>query len=325
MDSEENNPIWTRCNIVSNSEFQDILAIDFETANLKRTACSVGIVREINSKQVYEAHILINPEEEFDIMSTWVHGITPSQVVSSPSFAIVGKTLLENITPQTTIIAHNAKFDMDVLHRALMRYNISTDPVPYLCTVKLADGLIDLPSCNLAALSRRLDFTLDHHNALSDAKGSLAVFNHLKRILQENNLSLDAYLKQNNITPGTINHKQILPITGRLPKLYQLPKPSLGNARSLNGKSFCFAGDLSHWTKRQAEKLVQDRGGEIRSRMSHQVDYFVIGNRGFFSSPEAWDYRVQRAHEFSSTSPRMKVITEERFNTGMTTLLERNQ
>ena len=69
-------------------------AIDFETANCARASvCAVGLVRVENGKTVAEYNTLINPETYFDWRCVNVHGITPEDVESAPTFPKVWKEI----------------------------------------------------------------------------------------------------------------------------------------------------------------------------------------------------------------------------------------
>lgn len=291
----------------------DVLALDFETANQNRAACSLGVVRMVNDEEIYREHFLIDPEDSFEDTSIWVHGITPQQVWRAPHFPQVIEEVFRNISPTTMLLAHNAKFDMNVLHKGLGRYEVRAKSVPFLCSVKLGEAFFsDVPSCNLAALSQKLSYDLQHHDALSDAIGSLTVLKHMGERLKLQGESLEAFTHRKGIRHGMVGSRELTHVKSAAGKLYVLPQAMGHHQQSLAGTSFCFAGDLTYWNKKQAEKLVTDRGAVLKNRMSRQVDYFVIGNRGFFSSPEAWELRQDKAKAFAAASS-MKVLTESEF------------
>lgn len=164
----------------------------------------------------------------------------------------------------------------------------------------------------LLALSQKLSYDLQHHDALSDAIGSLTVLKHIGERLKLQGESLEAFTHRKGIRHGMVGSHELTHVKSAAGKLYVLPQAMGYHQQSLAGISFCFAGDLTYWSKKQAEKLVTDRGATLKTRMSRQVDYFVVGNRGFFSSPEVWAERQEKARTLACTSS-MKVLKESEF------------
>ena len=96
---------------------KDVLSIDFETANIGRDACSLGVVHMKNDEIVFKKNFLIDPEAYFQPETIQVHGITPQMVLGAPTFPKIMEEFTKRITPDTLVIAHNAKFDLDVLKK----------------------------------------------------------------------------------------------------------------------------------------------------------------------------------------------------------------
>ena len=46
---------------------------------------------------------------------------------------------------------------------------------------------------------------------------------------------------------------------------------------SLAGKKFCFTGTLESMTRSEAKKVVEERGGQVVSAVSSQLDFLVAG------------------------------------------------
>lgn len=53
--------------------------------------------------------------------------------------------------------------------------------------------------------------------------------------------------------------------------------PGAGGGRPLADKSFVFTGRLKHFTRHEAEELVESLGGRVTPSVSHQTDYLVAG------------------------------------------------
>ena len=101
------------------------VAIDFETANSSRASpCSIGMAWIDDVKILRTAHRLICPRDlDFSGFNISIHGIHPEDVEDEPQFPDIWRELLRHITG-TTILAHNASFDMSVLEHFRFRRNI---------------------------------------------------------------------------------------------------------------------------------------------------------------------------------------------------------
>ncbi len=168
-----------------------LVAIDFETANSNPlSACSVGVIIFSDGELVYEYETLIKPPKEygeFNYYNTKIHNIVESDVVNAPTWDKVYNDL-SHYFDNAFFIAHNAAFDMRVLKSLNQYYNIKFKDSEYYCTVELSRKIFPyLPNHKLNTVSRHLDISLDHHNALSDAHASaLIVFKSLQMIDAEN-------------------------------------------------------------------------------------------------------------------------------------------
>ncbi|MDU6793277.1 MAG: exonuclease domain-containing protein, partial [Staphylococcus sp.] len=88
------------------------IALDFETANKKRTSiCSVGMVKVVDNEIVETFYTLVNPHDYFSETNIHVHGIHPEDVKGAPDFKEVFPYMLQFIN-QLPVVAHNAAFDM---------------------------------------------------------------------------------------------------------------------------------------------------------------------------------------------------------------------
>lgn len=153
------------------------MAIDFETANSSRgSPCSIGITWIDDASILRTAHRLICPKElEFNGFNISIHGIRPEDVKDEPEFPEIWQELLPHISG-TTILAHNASFDMSVLRATLHLYGLPWPELSYLCTVKIARSVWpELPNHKLPTVSKHIGFFLEHHSASSDAEACASI------------------------------------------------------------------------------------------------------------------------------------------------------
>lgn len=103
-------------------------AIDFETANdYANSACSVGLVRFVDSVEHGSVYSLIRPPKMyFKPAFVDIHHISYNDVRDKPQFPEVWQTVIEPVLKthgdkKIVFVAHNAKFDMGVLRSATTR------------------------------------------------------------------------------------------------------------------------------------------------------------------------------------------------------------
>lgn len=161
------------------------IAIDFETANEQRgSACSVGLAWIKAGEVVRVEERLIRPKDtRFSAMNMAIHGIRPEDVEDAPEFPEVMEEFRDDFA-QSTLIAHNAAFDMSVWRYSLDKYGLSYPEISYLCTLKMSQKVWrGLHSHRLPNLADFLGVEFEHHNAAEDAMAcarvAIAVADHL--------------------------------------------------------------------------------------------------------------------------------------------------
>lgn len=123
------------------------VALDFETANYKRTSiCSVGMVKVVANEIVETFYTLVNPNDFFAARNIEVHGIQAKHVQHSPNFAYVYPYMMQFIG-DLPVVAHNAAFDMSVLarqHPSRKPHHTTNDLLLFISTRK-KDGICTSP------------------------------------------------------------------------------------------------------------------------------------------------------------------------------------
>lgn len=159
-------------------------AIDFELATSDYTSvCSVGIVTVVGDKIVNEFYSLIRPpKNKFMWQTTRVHGIKPKDTMEAPSFEELFPVLAPLLSGQK-MVAHNESFDRAVLQRTMNLYGLNYKslklPEKWICTSDLYRKA-GLSKTKLSICCELMGIELDHHDALSDARGSALLY--LKRM-----------------------------------------------------------------------------------------------------------------------------------------------
>lgn len=153
---------------MSNDAF---IALDFETANGKRTSiCAVGMVKVVNHQITESFYTLVNPNDYFSQQNISVHGIHPKDVEDAPTFQTVYPYMMQFIG-DLPVVAHNAAFDMSVLHESINAFGFDTPNMTYFCSLQLSRRTVENHRYGLNYMMQyyNLDFH-GHHDALNDAK-----------------------------------------------------------------------------------------------------------------------------------------------------------
>ena len=144
-------------------------AIDFETADEKRdSACALSIVIVENgciTKQI--THLIRPPRERF--LFSYIHGIQWSDVADKPPFKQLWPQIYSDLQNIDFIAAHNATFDKSVLNTCCYEASVKPPAIPFVCTVNLARNAWGIYPTKLPDVCKRLNISLKHHDAASDA------------------------------------------------------------------------------------------------------------------------------------------------------------
>ncbi|MBN2730945.1 MAG: hypothetical protein JXR26_00820 [Balneolaceae bacterium] len=185
--------------------------IDLETTGFspKRgdKILEVGIVKvQENDKIVDKFSTLVNPNR--DISNYHVHGVKPSLVKNAPKFDEL-KDFIRSFVNGSTLVAHNASFDLRFLENELIDQNENLNAI---CTIKLSRMLDStLPSRKLDILCEYYDIEIkDNHQAFADTLATTKLFTKLKS--EYFKLHGDNKFKQEFVSPtsfGAIDEKNV--------------------------------------------------------------------------------------------------------------------
>lgn len=265
------------------------VAIDFETANERRaSACSIGLAW-IEDGQVVdvETHLIRPPEMRFAPVNIRIHGITPDMVEDAPEFPDVLSSLRERIDVCDMVLAHNAGFDMSVVRASCDAYSLSYPEFDYLCTVKVAQRVwSDLGTARLNALGDHLGIAFKHHDAGEDAYVCAQVALEAMRLRSASNLHDLAKITQVGIgrmsSAGYSACSAPRPVRTRsieTAKPYSdIFRPVPGMPLSMQGKRVVFSGQLSRFSRSEAQEIAGRFGARVMASVTAKTDWVVVGN-----------------------------------------------
>lgn len=160
------------------------IVLDTETTGLKvydgDRIIEIGCVELINRKKTNNSfHTYINPERKVSEEAYQVHGISDSFLEDKPTFKDISSDFLSFIG-ESTLIIHNANFDMGFINAELASLKIPTLPNDRVIdTLAVARKKFPKTSVSLDSLCQRFNISLssrDKHGALIDAELLASVY-----------------------------------------------------------------------------------------------------------------------------------------------------
>ena len=296
------------------------VALDVETANdFRGSVCSIGLVKFKDGNIVDTFYTLINPEEEFDDFNIFIHGITPEDVLDSPTFPEVRKSIVDFIGSDI-VVAHFAQFDMGALNDVYHKYQLDYDDIRYICSYRLAK--VAMPgqlNYKLKNLSKTLNIQLDHHNALSDAKASGLILNHL---LSSNSFSdLSDFLKEYRYDKtgllGQYGFKRKKDAKYKDNLIYtptEEEKAAMDPDHYFYGLYFCFTGKLERMTRKEANKAVALVGGIPEKGVTNHTNILVVGEQDWrVVGLDGLSSKMKKAQSLLEKGHDIEIMTENDF------------
>lgn len=300
----------------------DFVAIDFETANSKRTsACSIGLTFVENGKIISTEHYLIKPRPNyFDSFNTKIHRITPKDVKNSPRF----NELWEELSPRLlgkTIVAHNASFDMSVLRATLSAYKIEYPELKYACTYLLSKHLYpELINYQLPTVCKHVEYDFsNHHNAEADSLASANVF---LKILEHTNCTAIYHLSERlPIRMGQLYHDGSYQPFSVITKKHKtelfnitpsVPIDGINVDNPFYGKNVLFTGKLESMTREEAWQIIVDNGGNPLKSFSSKIDFLICGVSKL-TTEFLTTAKLQKTMDLKRNGVPIEILTEQDF------------
>jgi DNA polymerase-3 subunit epsilon len=153
---------------------QNFAAIDFETANGKRSSvCAVGVVVVRDGKIVDSFYSLIHPEPNYySDGCQQVHGLGHEDTDDAPIFPEVWAQIEPKIKG-LPLVAHYKPFDESCLKAVFSVYQMDYPDYEFYCTCDAARKHFgkSLPDHQLPTVAAECGYNLEnHHHALADAE-----------------------------------------------------------------------------------------------------------------------------------------------------------
>lgn len=302
----------------------DFIAIDFETANDSlASACSVGIAAVKNLKIVKTDYYLIKPATLYFAESNIkIHGLTSDSVKDAPLFPEVWKEI-QHYFRDTITVAHNAYFDMSVLKRCLIEYELKIPQFHYLCSIPISSRICRGLGVGTSLEERAGYFGISmegHHNALSDAMICANIV--IRSIDQGKWKSFNSFCQEDDSLPVK-DFARLIP-RKQFGKPYYPQKiniseiaatvESFDESHWFYGKNIVFTGELQSLPRMTAMQKTVNLGGVVKSTVSKKTDIVILGVQNkTLVGPEGSSRKERRAHELIEQGYDIDIIREEEF------------
>ena len=306
----------------------NFIAMDFETANGKRTsACSLGIAVVRNLQIVETKHWLIRPEPfEFNYLNVLVHGLTETVLRDKPLFSECWNEIRPYLDNEM-IVAHNTSFDISVLSQTLEHYDLPIPVLDYICSRQASQKVFDnVINYRLDTIADCLGIRFMHHNALEDATTAAKILIHMLRKYKCRNITeLTAAI---GLRPGKLtasNHitcSHIRPPQSRSRKAKSVPlskritptTTKFDEDNKLYAKIVAFTGALNGMGRAQAYQIVADMGGQPADNVTLKTDYLVLGIQDYrLLKDHRQSAKTRKAIEYAKRGTGIQIISEEDF------------
>lgn len=173
----------------------EFVAIDVETANADISSiCQIGIAKFKDNLLIDEWSSLIDPEDYFDPINVYIHGITEKDIKGAPKVNEVAQDIYGFLDGTLTVC--HTHFDRVSISKAFNKYGIRLPEANWLDTARVARRTwneISWSGYGLKNVCEIIGYEFQHHDALEDAKASGQI---LIASINKTGLGLEDWLKR---------------------------------------------------------------------------------------------------------------------------------
>jgi DNA polymerase-3 subunit epsilon len=241
----------------------NFVALDVETSNPDLASiCQIGIVTFSNGIIVDKWQSLVNPEDYFDGMNVYIHGITEEKVANAPKFQQIYSDLKRLIENKVTVI--HTSFDKIAISCAIEKYNLLPIDCTWLDTARVVRRAWEefrSSGYGLSNVARELNINLEHHNAVEDARAAGEI---LLRAIDYSGKNLDEWIIR-AYQPISTSAKSSIAREGN-------PDGALA------GEVIVFTGALNI-PRNQAAELAANTGCDVAGGVNKKTTLLVVGDQ----------------------------------------------
>lgn len=152
------------------------LIVDVETANRSRASiCQIGAVVVEAGVIVDEAMTLVDPDQDFDLFNSDLHGIDAETVRAAPTFPAAFEAL-EHLFYGQPVLGHS-NFDKAAFRAEFERWGTGVQSIHWGDTIPIIRKAFPKieGGYGLANLTRHFAIEFAHHDALEDARATALI------------------------------------------------------------------------------------------------------------------------------------------------------
>jgi DNA polymerase III epsilon subunit-like protein len=294
------------------------VAIDFETASVRGTPCSVALVEVVDGLVGESTSWLIRPPIfEFSPFNVALHGITPVMCRDAPDWPS-SLVRMEEFRAGRPLLAHNAAFDVGVIRDACSLTGTSWPDLTYACSLVVGRRIWPgLTSYSLPFLASHLGvYGTNHHDAAVDAEMAARIG--ILGIAATSTRTLSGMVASVNALMGSISHDEwsgchLTDIRAAIPT-----EPSPGSVpredHPLFGKTVSFTGALTI-PRREAMQAVVDCGGIASRSVTKKTEVLVTGFQDLTRLAEgvSESAKLRKAQELVAKGLPIEIVGESDF------------
>ncbi len=306
------------------------LAIDFETANSKRSSiCAYGFALFENGQLIESGSDICRPEPDyFDPWNIRVHGITPDKTAGLSGFENHIEKIFEY--KPDFLVAHNASFDISCIRNWCDVTNHAYPHFDYLCTLVSSRLLFPTaPRHTLDTICRMHHIPLNHHEAGSDAVacglimqksieivGAKSHKDFCKKLsMHVGNVCDNGYtpcVARNGFPMSCIRDKK--PMFERISEIDCIADPELAENNPLNGANICFTGELIMSNRHDAALMAAKRGAIPQDNVTKCTNFLVVGYSDLIDFENGKKTsKLVKAEQYIQSGSCLQIISEDEF------------
>jgi DNA polymerase-3 subunit epsilon len=160
----------------------DLVYLDIETTGLNHLKgariVEIAMLKIQNGKEE-RFETLVNPRCPIPLECSKIHSIYDNMVAGSPVFKNVAADIAKFIGA-STVVCHNAQFDLAFVHKELTESGIRTAGIHYIDTLKLARQYFSFESNVLGSIADAIGVEVElKHRAMADVLTMFSISKYL--------------------------------------------------------------------------------------------------------------------------------------------------
>lgn len=279
----------------------DFVAIDVETANPDMASiCQIGVARFAGGQVVEEWSTLIDPEDYFDDMNIYIHGIEADMVKGQPKFPDICDKLRSYLDGRVCVC--HTHFDRVALARVCVKYRLQPMSTSWLDSARVVRRTwkdLAWSGYGLANVCSRIGYEFRHHDALEDAKAAGFV---LLAALRESQQDLDAWV-----------HRVNLPIDPEHSSCGTAIQRDGNPEGDLFGEIVVFTGALEQ-PRSEAADLAASIGCQVAQNVTKKTTLLVVGDQDVSRlAGHEKSSKHRKAEQLAADGHQIRIIRETDF------------